>query len=187
MGAAEPRPSAAAPEYPARYEADIVLRSGSTLRLRPIKPTDAAGLLDFYKRLSPESLYFRFFTVPNADPQKAAYLARVDYENQFALVGETPEGIIAVGRFYRDPKRPDCAEAAFTIADALQGQGIGTGLLERLAAIAREKGITTFEADVLPANQKMLEVFANSGFEMSQRVEGGVVRIALSLLPTVPA
>jgi len=176
-----------APEYPARYETDIVLRNGSTLRLRPIKPEDAAGLLDFYKRLSPESLYFRFFTVPKADPERAAYLARVDYENQFALIGETPEGIVAVGRFYRDPKRPDRAEAAFTIADALQGQGIGTGLLERLAAIAREKGITTFEADVLPANSRMLNVFVHSGFEVTQRVESGVVRVVFSLLPTAPS
>ena len=93
----------------------------------------------------------------------------MDYENQFALVGEATDGILAVGRFYRDPKHPDRADVAFTIADALQGQGIGTSLLERLAS----KGITTFEADVLPANQEMLEVFVNSGFEMSQRVERG--------------
>jgi len=179
--------TAGAPEFPARYETDIVLRTGSTLHVRPIKPEDAAGLLDFYKLLSQESLYFRFFTIPKADPEKAAYLARVDYENQFALVGETAQGIVAVGRFYRDPKRPESAEAAFTIADALQGQGIGTGLLERLAAIAREKGITTFEADVLPANSRMLNVFANSGYEIRRQLEGGVVHVALSILPTVPS
>ena len=175
------------PEYPARYETDIVLRTGSTLRLRPVKPEDGAGLLDFFSRLSPESLHFSFASVPKALPGRAAQLALVDYENQFALVAETADGIVAVGRFSRDPKRPDHAEAAFTIADALQGQGIGTGLIERLAAIAREKGITTFEADVLPANSRMLDVFVNSGYAMTQQVEDGVVHAVLSLLVTAPS
>jgi GNAT superfamily N-acetyltransferase len=141
--------------------------------VRPIKPGDAPGLLDFHKKLSDESLYFRFLTVTKLDPGKATYSTHVDYEDQFALVGETTEGIVAVGHFYRDPTHPHRAEVAFAIADALQGLGVATALLERLAAIAREKGITTFEADVLPANNKTLDVFANSGYEITQRVGGG--------------
>ena len=53
--------------YPAEEERDVVLRSGSTLRLRPIRTEDAAALLAFYRRLSSDSLYFRFFSLPNVD------------------------------------------------------------------------------------------------------------------------
>ncbi|HEY7862222.1 MAG TPA: GNAT family N-acetyltransferase, partial [Thermoanaerobaculia bacterium] len=180
-------PLAAKPgfEYPERYEADIVLRNGSTLRLRPIRASDGPLLRRFHDGLSPESLYWRFHHVPGGDPE-AAHLSEIDYENRFALVGETAEGIVALGRFDRDPRHPERAEAAFMILDGLQGQGIGTSLLERLAAIAREKGIETFEADVLPANRPMLDVFINSGLAMTQKLAAGVIRVALSIAPTAP-
>jgi RimJ/RimL family protein N-acetyltransferase len=178
-----PRDAESVPEYPARYETDVVLRNGSTLRLRPVRFSDKAGLLAFHQKLSPESLRYRFFGNPRNDPE-GAHLAVVDYENRFALVAETPEGIVAVGSFDRNPVHAERAEAAFTILDRLQGQGIGTSLLERLAAIAREKGISSFEADVLPANQRMLDVFLHSGFEMTRSLEAGVIRVVLSILPT---
>ncbi len=170
--------------YPAHEESDVVLRSGSTLRLRPIRPGDAPALLAFYKRLSPDSLYFRFFSVPEVDVKKAETVCQVDYENTFALVGETAGRIVAAAHFFRIAGQPDRAEAAFTVEDALQGQGIGTHLLERLAEIARARGIKTFEADVLAQNRQMIEVFANCGFDVTQRFEGGVARIVFSLTPT---
>ncbi|HEY7547243.1 MAG TPA: hypothetical protein VID27_20280, partial [Blastocatellia bacterium] len=77
------------PEYPARYESDILLRDGSTLRLRPIKTEDATGLMELHRRLSPQSVYFRFFApVPHLTVERARELASVDYDNSFALVGE---------------------------------------------------------------------------------------------------
>jgi GNAT superfamily N-acetyltransferase len=164
-----------------------VLKNGSTLHLRAVEQEDAPALLEFSKRLSRESLYLRFFSAPNFDLAKAQYLARVDCENQFALVGETREGIVALGHFYRDPKSPDRAEVAFAVADSLHSQGIGTTLLERLARIAREKGITTFVADVLPQNRKMTDVFRDSGFAVTQKAEVGVVHFELSLAPTAVA
>jgi acetyl coenzyme A synthetase (ADP forming)-like protein len=180
-----PLPQKPGSEYPERYETDVVLKNGSTLRLRPVRASDGPRLRDFHRRLSPESLHLRFFHVPEGDPDAEA-LARVDYEDSFALVGETSEGIVAVGRFDRDPRHRERAEAAFTILDGLQGQGIGTSLLERLAAIAREKGIETFEADVLPANSRMLDVFDHSGLEMTRKLEADVIRVALSIAPTAP-
>jgi acetyl coenzyme A synthetase (ADP forming)-like protein len=170
-----------------RYSSDIVLKNGSTLHLRPVAPEDAPALLDFVKRLSRESLYLRFFSASNFDLAKAQYLTRVDYENQFALVGETRKGIVALGHFYRDPKAPDRAEVAFAVADALHGQGIGTSLLERLARIAREKGITTFVAETLPHNRRMIQVFLDSGFDVKQKVEEGVLLFEISLASTEAA
>ena len=147
-GAAAEGPSA----YPAQEESDVVLNSGSTLRLRPIRPQDASALLAFYKRLSPDSLYFRFFSVPRLDVKKAQSVCRVDYENTFAprrrgRPAASSRPPTTSGR----PTQPDRAEAAFAVEDALQGQGIGTRLLERLAEIARARGIRLFEADVLAA------------------------------------
>src|SRR3954468_23247772 len=89
--------------YPARYESDTLLRDGSTLRLRPIRPDDVAALIEFHKRLSPRSVYFRFFSpLPELSREKATQLCTVDYNNTFALVGEHAGRIVAVARYYRD-------------------------------------------------------------------------------------
>lgn len=172
------------PESLVQYESDIVLRDGSTLHLRPIEPRDAPALLDLYTRLSPESLYYRFFSIPKPDPATAERLAHVNYAHDFALAGECGNRIVAVARYYRDPKAPDRAEAAFVIEDALQGRGLGTKLLERLADIARAHRITTFDGYVLADNRKMMQVFVDSGFEVKRRFEGGVVHVELSLKET---
>src|SRR5215467_4192685 len=120
--------------------------------MRPICPGDDTKLLDLYHRLSPHSLYNRFFTIPKPDPNYAAYLAKVDFINHFALVAEAEEKIIAVGRFIRKPETPDIAEASFTVADAWQGQGLGTLMLEHLAQLAHEHGITAFVCQILAEN-----------------------------------
>ena len=57
--------------YPADEEREVILRTGSTLRLRPIRTEDAEALLAMYRRLSPDSLYFRFFALPNVDAARA--------------------------------------------------------------------------------------------------------------------
>src|SRR5262245_50233166 len=171
------------PAYPAHEESDVVLKSGSTLRLRPVRPDAAAELLAFYKRLSPDSLYFRFFSIPRLDIKKAESVCDVDYEDTFGLVGETAGRIVAVAHFYRNRTHPERAEAAFTVQDDLQGQGIGTRLLERLAEIGRAKGIQTFEADVLAQNRRMIGVFRGAGFELKQKFEGGAGKMIFSLTP----
>ncbi len=109
------------------------------------------------------------------DEQAAAGFCRVDYENEFALVGDAGGRIVAIAQYFRLPKQPERAEVAFTVEDALQGQGIGTRLLERLAEIARARGIRTFEAEVLAPNRRMIDVFRNCGFAARERrIEGGV-------------
>jgi acetate---CoA ligase (ADP-forming) len=86
--------------------------------------------------------------------------------------------------FYRDPDAPDRAEVAFAVSEALQGHGIGTRLLERLADTARGQGIDTFEAYVLSENRRMLDVFRDSGFVATTELEGGVCHVVLSLSAT---
>ncbi len=171
--------------YPARYESDTLLRDGSTLRLRPIRPDDVDALLEFHKRLSPRSVYFRYFSpLPELSRDRAAQFSTVDYHDTFALVGEHAGRIVAVAGYYRDPAIHDRAEVAFLTEDALQGRGIATRMLERLAVIARENGVKTFEAYVLGDNRKMMDVFLNTGFQVARRLDGGVFHVTFSLAPT---
>ena len=123
--------------YPAQYESDVVLRDGSTLRLRPVRPEDRDGLLALYDRLSPESRRFRFLATVAANEAEVERLLRADHDSDFVLVAEAGGRISGVALYLRDPRSPDRAEAAFAIADALQGRGVGTRMLEVLAGIAR--------------------------------------------------
>ncbi|HSC28344.1 MAG TPA: GNAT family N-acetyltransferase [Vicinamibacterales bacterium] len=170
--------------YPSEYDSDVVLRDGTTLHLRPIRPDDDAGLLEMFSRMSQESLYYRFMSVPRMDLQKMSAFTHVDYDNQFVLVGEAGGPIAALAGYYRSDSCPDRAEVAFSVPDALQGKGIGTRMLERLAEIARERGISAFDAYVLGENRRMLEVFRESGFDVSQELERGVFHVSLSIEPT---
>ena len=167
--------------YPAGDESDLVLRDGTAMRLRPIRPDDGPGLLALYDRLSPESLYFRFFAVPDKDRGKAEYLTRVDYDRRYAVVAEMAEGIVGVARWERLADRPGHAEVAFTVADDLQGRGLGGALFRRLAALARARGITVFEAEVLKNNERMLRVFERSGLASTTKDGGNVLTILLTL------
>lgn len=170
--------------YPTQYESDVVLRDGSTLRLRPVRPDDGEGLRELHDRLSRESLYFLFSTVPNWNLPEVSRLLHADYDDEFALVAESGGRLSGVASYSRDPKSPERAEVTFTIADALQGRGVGTRMLETLADIARDHHIRTFDAYVLHDNERMTRVFLDSGFEVERRLESGVFHVVLSLEPT---
>ena len=169
------------PPYPEGYDEDVALRDGTPLHLRPIRPEDGPELLRLYDKLSNTSLYNRFFVVPAKDVSKAEYLAHVDYENQFALVAELGGEVVAVARYHRDTARPDHAEVAFTVADALHGKGIGTLLFQRLAGIARARRVAVFDAEVLNDNAGMIRVFEKSGLPMSRTTDGGLLRFEIRI------
>ena len=104
-------------DYPSWYESDVVLRDGSTLHLRPIRPGDRDGLLAMYGRLSPASRRFRFFGTGDIVEAEVSRLMAADYDNQFVLVAEAGARISGAAVYIRDPARPDRAEVAFAIAD----------------------------------------------------------------------
>ena len=106
----------------------------------------------------------------------------VDYVDRVALVATMREDIIGIGRYDRIDARS--AEVAFNISDHFQGKGIGSVLLEHLAAIAREVGIARFTAEVLPQNRKMLSVFSDAGYDVTRHVEDGVVEVGFDIEPT---
>ena len=170
--------------YPAHFESDVVLRDGRTLHLRPVRPEDRARLLRFYEGLSRDSLYFRFFDVRTAESAVRDSPAEVDYERDFGVVGELGGELVGIAHYFRSHKHPEVAEVAFAIADRAQGCGLGTRLLEKLAEIARTKGIESFRAEVMPANQKMLDVFLCSGFLVTSRTAEGAVRVTFPIAAT---
>ncbi|WP_313554984.1 GNAT family N-acetyltransferase [Miniimonas arenae] len=169
--------------YPRHWEADVLLRDGSTMRIRPIRPTDADALQAFHVAQSEESIYFRFFAplrrLPERDLER---LVTVDHVDRVALVVVSGAAIVAVGRY--DRIDADSAEVAFNVSDVYQGRGLGSVLLEHLAAAARERGVSTFVADVLPGNAKMIRVFTDAGYDVVQRYEDGVISLSFTIEAT---
>jgi acyl-CoA synthetase (NDP forming)/GNAT superfamily N-acetyltransferase len=153
---------------------DVVLRDGSTVRVRPVRTDDADAVLAFLEAMSPESRRLRFFSAA-ADLRGAAHsAASVTERRGFGLVATTgdPPSIVAHAAYERIDD--DRAEVAFEVADSLRGRGLGTLLMAHLAGAARDQGISSFYADVLPENRRMLEVFQESGFpvELERTREG---------------
>ncbi|MEI6620679.1 MAG: GNAT family N-acetyltransferase, partial [Actinomycetes bacterium] len=170
-------------DYPANWETDVVLRDGRPCHVRPIHTDDGAALQTFYDGLSEQSLYTRFFT---ASAELAARdverLTQIDYSRRVALLAALRGQIIGMGVY--DAAEGAEAEIAFTVADAHQGKGLGSVLLEHLAAIARENGIHRFKAEVLSVNKNMLATFTAAGYSPSQTVNEGVVNLDFDIDPT---
>ncbi|NNN19629.1 MAG: GNAT family N-acetyltransferase [Acidimicrobiaceae bacterium] len=167
-----------------RWETDVVLSDGGTVKIRPIVSGDAALIEQLHASLSPETIYFRFFSpIPRLSDSMLQRFVNVDYSDRMAFVAVFREEIIAVSRYERLPGRSE-AEVAFLVSDAHQGRGLGSIMLEMLAARASEAGITRFIADTLPANQKMLRVFRSAGYKDSRSNRDGVVRVVFDIQPT---
>ena len=170
--------------YPAHLETDVVLRGGRTLHIRPVRHEDGPAMRAFFAGLSHDALHSRFFDLRSVDAALASAPVDVDYNEVLGLVGEVSGQIVGVAHSFRSTRLRDAAEVAFTIADRHKGGGIATHLLERLAEIARGLGLNRFDADVLMDNQRMLDVFTSSGFELKVGSREGVVHVTLSLEAT---
>jgi acetyl coenzyme A synthetase (ADP forming)-like protein len=165
------------------FDCDVVLRDGTTVRLRPLSADDAPALGRFTERLSPDSVSFRF--LGHLSPRDVlARLLAIGGDDEFALLAESDGRIIAVAHYARFRSDPQTAEAAFLVADEMQGRGVGTRLLELLAEHARARDIRAFRAWVLATNHRMLRVFADSGFTVRSRSAQGTIEVVLSLEPT---
>ena len=163
-----------------RHESDVVLRDGSTVHVRDIRRDDLEGLRTLLEGMSPEARRLRFFT-SGADVESAAQWAAAIGERDglgvLATAGD-PARVVGHADYERiDDRR---AEIAFEVADALRGKGLATILMAHLAGAARAAGISTFVAEVLPENRRMLEVFRESGFPMRMVHSSGELAIELT-------
>ncbi|MGW7073793.1 bifunctional acetate--CoA ligase family protein/GNAT family N-acetyltransferase [Streptomyces sp. NPDC054866] len=178
--------------YPSHWEADVVLRDGGTARIRPITAEDAERLVSFYEQVSDESKYYRFFApYPRLSAKDVHRFTHHDQVDRVGLAATVGGEFIATVRFDRIDERgmsasapADEAEVAFLVQDAHQGRGVASTLLEHIAAVARERGIRRFAAEVLPANTKMIKVFTDAGYQQKRSFEDGVVRLEFDLEPT---
>ncbi|MGW9310303.1 bifunctional acetate--CoA ligase family protein/GNAT family N-acetyltransferase [Saccharomonospora azurea] len=170
-------------DYPRRWEADVVLADGRTVHLRPIVPTDADRIVALHARLSERTRYLRYFgAYPRIPARDLRRFTTVDHHDRVAFVALLGDDIVAVGRYERINE--SSAEVAFVVDDAHQGRGLGSILLEHLAAAASECGLRRFVAEVLAENAAMTRVFRDAGYHVSRAFEEGLLHLEFDIDPT---
>lgn len=157
-----------------RYAANLSpvrLSSGAWIDLRPLGPGDAAALTRLVEELSAESLYHRFFiALHQLSPAMLRYLTEVDGVDHVAVAAVVPDGdgdggerLVGVGRFVREAGDPRAAEAAITVADDLQRQGLGRRLLGALIEEARHDDIDRLLFELKRSNTGMRRLLRSAG------------------------
>jgi acetyl coenzyme A synthetase (ADP forming)-like protein len=167
---------------------DVILRDGSTLRLRAPAHSDAGALVAFFERLSIADRYLRFHGARRVDATLVEHVLDPDWADRGALIGsltdaDGSERVVALAEYAR-LRDATAAEVAFTVAEDLQRRGAATRLLEQLAMRAADVGIERFVAEVLPENAGMLAVFRDAGFKETRTLGGGEIEVRFPIAPT---
>lgn len=174
-------------EHTNTLPAAATLKNGTVVTLRPLRADDRQRLAAAIRGLDAQTIYTRLFShrkeLTEAGLDRAM---RVDDEREVVIVATTGRGadeaILGGGRYVVTGEGR--AEIAFTVEEDYQGQGVAGRLFAALVDLARQRGITVFEAEVLSGNPSMLRVFERTGLPMRKRSEGGVVHLELTLTPS---
>jgi acetyl coenzyme A synthetase (ADP forming)-like protein len=156
---------------------DVVLRDGSTVHIRVMRPEDESGLCALLNSLSDESRWLRFYCQQNSASLAAEAHREASLDHAFGLVASSGDGDRVVGHAFYVAIDDERAEVAFTITNDFQGRGLGTILLGQLAEVAAANGIKVFEAEVVAANHAMLRVFRASGFPLEVSANAGQLQV----------
>ncbi len=156
---------------------DVLASDGSVVRIRPLREDDEPALQAMNLRVSDRSIYLRFFGINRSAADEQTHHLTTAHDGHVALVAEYGGQLVGVASY--EPLRTGEAEMAFLLEDSVHRRGIGTLLLEQLAAVARENGVLRLRADTLVENAGMLRVFAGSGFEQVHKLDSGVVELVL--------
>lgn len=170
--------------YPGEMTEEVTLRDGSRVTVRPIRPDDAGREQRFFGALSERSRYLRFqHHLPRLSPLMLERFTQLDYDRELALVALAPgsDEFVGAGRYAPNPDGTS-AEFALTIADAWQGRGLGSALLERVCQRAREAGYEALVGYVLAENREMLELAEHLGFRRGP-IEGDTATVVRELGP----
>jgi GNAT superfamily N-acetyltransferase len=169
---------------PGRDFGRITLPDGKVIDYRPIQPSDQAALQRFHRRLSDQTVFFRFFgPLRELSTARAVYFTNLDGYNRVALVAVDPahpDELIAVARFDREPGTTR-AEIAVVVVDEWQGRGLGVALIRRLIGAARARGIDSLYAIVLPENIRMLNLLRDLALPQRIRWNDGTKRIEVDI------
>jgi acetyltransferase len=171
--------------YPNQFESHWMLRDGSPVLLRPMKPEDEPLVSEFLGKCSEETIYFRYFKlIKKWTHEMLIRFTQNDYDRELGLmaIGQPPgpEIMMGVSRMVMASDRSS-AEFAVIVADPWQGKGLGPKLVERITEIAREQKVKLLRGDVLAQNQPMLEMVKRLGFSLRKDVEGGTYRVEMAL------
>jgi len=162
-----------------------LLADGTTLTVRPSGPGDYEAVRRLHEAMSPENLYFRFFSVSRVSAEWEA--RRVSVEGRpglVALVGLLGDELVGVASY--EPVGDGTAEIAVAVADGMHRRGVATLLLEHLVSLARARGVKAFTAEVLADNYAVLNVLTDLGLAMRRRSGNGVVELSMPV-PRVAA
>ena len=160
---------------------EIHLRNGARLLVRPIRPADADALVALHARLSADTIYRRYFGArPHLAPADVDRFTRVDGRARFALVAMRGSDLVAVARYEGRPGDLS-AELAVVVDDALQHQGVGRRLLERLLDVAREAGLGELAADGLAGNAALLSLLRTLDLPRRTESDGDTVTVYVDL------
>lgn len=189
-----PRP--AIRPYPIQYVGSFTLSDGTEVEIRPVRPEDEPLMSDFITSLSPDNLYLRYFHAVSVSSltshEQISRVSFVDYNREMSLVATQPDPktgkprIIATGQLTKLHGSND-AEFAIQVRDQYQGTGLGTELLTRLLAIARDEGITRVVAEIMPENTGMRRVCAKLGFSFERIPDSQNLQASIELEPARPA
>jgi GNAT superfamily N-acetyltransferase len=156
-----------------------LLADGTTMTIRPAAPGDYQAVLRLHEAMSPDNLYFRFFSASRVSAEREAQRVCLDDRQGLAtLLGLRGDDLVGVAS-YELTGDPAAAEIALAVADGMHRRGIATLLLEHLVSLARARGVKTLVADVLPDNYPVLHVLADAGLTVRRRIGGGVIEISM--------
>jgi acetyltransferase len=171
--------------YPNQYERHWMMRDGTPLLLRPIKPEDESLVSDFYGKCSEETIYFRYFRhIKKWSHEMLIRFTQNDYDRELGLmaIGQPPgpEVMLGVSRLVMDAHR-ETAEFAVIVADQYQGKGLGPKLVEEVIGIAKENQVKHLWGEVLSSNKTMLDLVKRLGFTLIRQMEAQSFRAELQL------
>ncbi len=159
--------------------ADLTLRDGTRVLIRPIRPEDDHALVAAFQRMSPLTVYQRFFAaLPELTDDMAHHLSHLDGANRWALVAEVDGEVVAVGRYERTSD-PEAVELGLVVVDKWQNRGLGRMLLRATVEEGARRGIQRFHAEVLSENPRMLHLLAEEMEIREVRSQSGVTTLLL--------
>ena len=156
---------------PDRRDGDHVvvpISRGGTALLRPLWPGETEPLLAVFEGLSPASRADRYLVgAPRLPSTMLKALAAVDGRDHVAWLASVDGAPAGIARYVR--VGPETVEVAFEVADAHQGRGLGTVLLDTVTTVAVTHGVRRVQATVLPANAPSLALLARLGIPLTLR------------------
>jgi len=151
------------------------------LVVRPIHADDRERILRLFARLSPESIYRRFFTLFPALPAPLLeHLVRVDHHDHEGLVALDGDEIVAVAGWDRTPQANQ-VELSILVEDAWQHRGLGKALMRALTAEIARQGFTAVTATVLSENVPARRLAISLARPTSVGMDGGVTHFTYRL------